>query len=169
MKYFIGILVFLTITLHYCNNQTTSVLTSSHKKYPHIEVKILDWDTIVYNNEHIRLASINAPEIKHWDKPTDCWAYQSMSHLENYLTRIRPVSMLRIERLGKDMYWRTIATIYIDDATISVNQLMVRDWYAQSYNPGFWIPVPNYSSDYMAAIQKQSGILDHCSLNNKSN
>ena len=172
MKYFILILVSLTVILHYCENQTpTSSTTSSSSttKYPHTTVKILDWDTIIYNDEHIRLASINAPEIAHWDKASDCWAYKSMSHLETYLTRIRPSSMIRILRHWHDKYWRTIATVYLAEETTSINQLMVRDWYAQSYNPGFGINVPDYSADYQSAIQKQAGILDICSLNNKSN
>lgn len=169
MKYFIGILVFLTVTLHYCNNQPTSVATSSPTKYPHIEVKILDWDTFVYNKEHIRLASINAPEIAHSGKPADCGWYRAMSRLEHYLTAIRPASMLRIERLGQDKYWRTLATVYIDNEQTSVNQHMVRDWYAQAYNPWFGITVPDYSADYTRAIKQQKGVLDICYLNNKSN
>lgn len=111
MKYFILGLVSLTVILHYCNNIDNQ--TSSPTQSLHTDIKILDGDTIVYNKEHIRLASINAPEIAH-DNKAQCGAYQSMSRLEYYLTRIRPTSMIRIDRLGKDKYGRTIATIYIE-------------------------------------------------------
>lgn len=62
MKLFLIGLVSLVSVLHFFHNSTP---TSTPKQYPHTTVKILDGDTIIYNNEHIRLASINAPEIFH--------------------------------------------------------------------------------------------------------
>lgn len=160
MKYFISLLVLLVVILHYTHNSTTS--TSSSTRYPHTQIKVLDWDTFVLNNEHIRLASINAPEIFHWDKPAQCWAYQSMARLEYYLTRIRPVSYLHITRLGTDKYGRTLATVQLEWDWLSINERMVQEWFAEAFIPEGWVPAPDYKKQNSDAINNLLGNYSHC-------
>lgn len=171
MKYFLLILIPILVIHYYVSSPTTS----SSTQYPHTTVKILDGDTFILNGEHIRLLGINAPEIFHWDKKADCWAYQSMSRLEYYLTRIRPKSDIQIQREGKDKYWRTLALVFISGSTTDssgvwsgtlnwtpINQLMVREWFAETFRPEGWVPAPDYTADALIAIDKLAGNLSHC-------
>ncbi len=159
MKLFLIGLVSLVSVLHFFHNSTP---TSTPKQYPHTTVKILDGDTFVLNGEHIRLIGLNAPEIFHWDKKADCWAYQSMARLEYYLTRIRPVTDIQIQREWKDKYNRTLAIVFISGSTTPINQLMVRDWFAETFRPEGWVPAPDYTADALIAIDKLAGNLSHC-------
>ena len=159
MKLFLIGLVSLVCVLHFFHNSTT---TSSPTQYPHTTVKILDGDTFILNGEHVRLIGMNAPEIFHWDKKADCGAYQSMARLEYYLTRIRPQSDIQIQREGKDKYWRTLALVFISGATTPINQLMVREWFAETFRPEDWVPAPDYTADALIAIDKLAGNLSHC-------
>lgn len=158
MKYFLLILIPILVIHYY----VASPSTSSSTQYLHTTVKILDGDTFIYNKEHIRLIGMNAPEIDHWDKASQCWAYQSMSRLEYYLTRIRPASMLRIERKGTDKYWRTLALVYVDTDPVSVNSRLVKEWFAEPFRPEYGVPAPNFDDQYKIAIENLAGNLSHC-------
>lgn len=160
MKYFIIGVILISAALHYRATET-----SSPTQYPHKEIKILDGDTFILNWEHIRLIGINAPEIRHADERADCWAYQSMSQLEHYLTRIRSVSFLQIQRHGFDKYNRTLATVTIEWDKLSINERMVRDWYAESFAPKDGIPAPDYTSQNKDAINNLLGNYSHCVWN----
>ena len=68
---------------------------------------------------------MNAPEIYHEGKgKAECGAYQSMSELENILKNSG--QEIRLERLGKDKYDRTLALVFLGDGNKSVNEYMVR-------------------------------------------
>lgn len=175
MKLFLIGLVSLICVLHFFHNSTTTSTPNqvgmrnaehwaySPTQYPHTTVKILDGDTFILNGEHVRLIGMNAPEIYHeWKGKADCWAYQSMARLEYYLTRIRPKSDIQIQREGKDKYWRTLALVFISGSTTPINQLMVREWFAETFRPEGWVPAPDYTADALIAIDKLAGNLSHC-------
>ena len=158
MKYFILVLIFVTVFSHYHIQNNTS----SPKQYQPNNIKILDGDTFVLKGEHIRLIGINAPEIKHGDKQSQCWAYQSMARLEYYLTRIRPISYLHITRLGTDKYGRTLATVQLEWDWLSINERMVQEWFAEAFIPEGWVPAPDYKKQNSDAINNLLGNYSHC-------
>ena len=100
---------------------------------------IIDADTLIINNERIRLQGIDAPELKQTchikNKPYMCGAY-AVGALLTYINSA-PVSCV-IE--GLDRYGRSIGTCYKNDENI--NEWLVRNGYALAYR--------QYSKDYIA-------------------
>ena len=83
--------------------------------------RIIDGDTLVINNEHIRLIGIDAPEI-HGCKKSGCVAgdpIKSKQSLENFV-RNKPI---KIKRFGNDKFGRTLAIITVNGQDASCHQI----------------------------------------------
>ncbi|WP_304082962.1 thermonuclease family protein [Maridesulfovibrio ferrireducens] len=96
---------------------------------------VIDGDTFVLeNNEIIRIASIDTPEIGREGKPDQYYAKESSEILKelllNKVVRVEPV------KKGKDNYGRTIGWVYLDN--YFVNEIMVEKgaafFYFHPYN-----------------------------------
>ncbi|WP_415718158.1 thermonuclease family protein [Maridesulfovibrio sp.] len=91
---------------------------------------IIDGDTfILENNERVRIAGIDTPEIGRDGKPDQYYARQSKTMLNKLLLGKR----VRIEYAGKgkDRYKRIVGWVYLDD--LFVNKYMVRNGAAFFY------------------------------------
>ena len=80
--------------------------------------RVIDGDTLALGEERLRLESIDTPE-RQWRAGCDAefrlaeLASRRVEHL------IREAQTIEIERSGQDYYRRTLATVHVDDRTIS--------------------------------------------------
>ena len=118
------------------------------------QIKVVDADTIIVNNEKIRLYGIDAPETKQYcyiEKEAWPCGKQATEYLKNLLKDISPPS-LYCEISSKDRYGRSIGVCYIEDKNINSN--LVESGWALAYQ--------QYSKDYInvekLASKKKIGI-----------
>ena len=105
------------------------------------QIKVVDADTIIVNNEKIRLYGIDAPETKQYcyiEKEAWPCGKQATEYLKNLLKDISPPS-LYCEISSKDRYGRSIGVCYIEDKNINSN--LVESGWALAYQ--------HYSKDYI--------------------
>ena len=102
--------------------------TQSLKAEPTIVIKnCYDGDTCTSTKgEKIRLACINTPELK--GKNSEPIAAKSA---RDFLNELIKQEQVKIRRLTKDRYGRTIAEIYKNN--VNIQQLMVNKGYAKVY------------------------------------
>ena len=118
------------------------------------QIKVVDADTIIFNNEKIRLYGIDAPE-----KEQSCYVKKkawpcgkiATEYLRNLLKDVSPPSF-QCKISSKDRYGRSIGVCYIEDENLNKN--LVANGWALAYR--------NYSKDYILneklASQKKIGI-----------
>lgn len=97
------------------------ILLCSWSIQPAEKVVVIDGDTVKVGSEKIRLAEIDAPEV------SQRFGMQS----KNYLAHLVEGKSVKVDRNGKDLYGRTIATLYVDGKNI--NAVMVENGMAWSY------------------------------------
>lgn len=92
-------------------------------------VEVIDGDTIIVNNETIRLVGINAPEIEHkeYDKKGECFGEES----KEFLTKEIKGKFVFIDRKGEDKYGRTLGFVYLGFRNVNLD--MVKNGYAFVY------------------------------------
>jgi micrococcal nuclease len=109
-------------------------------KYQARLVRIIDGDTIdvsidlgfdVWINERVRLANIDAPEVRTRDKLEKKAGLEATAWLTDMFDKhdVFVLATTEFNRTGK--YGRTIGTIYLDD--INVNELMIKEGFATRY------------------------------------
>ena len=102
--------------------------------------RIIDGDTIdvaidlgfdIWINERVRLADINAPEVRTRDKLEKKAGLEATAWLTEIFDKheVFMLSTTEFNRTGK--YGRTIGTVYLDD--VNVNELMVKEGFAVPY------------------------------------
>ena len=118
------------------------------------QIKVVDADTIIVNNEKIRLYGIDAPETKQYcyiEKEAWPCGKQATEYLKNLLKDVSPHS-LYCKISSKDSYGRSIGVCYIEDQNI--NSKLVESGWALAYK--------QYSKDYInvekLASKKKIGI-----------
>jgi endonuclease YncB( thermonuclease family) len=113
---------------------------------------VIDGDTVVINNTHIRLEGIDAPESAQTctDVGGSSWACGSRStrELRNYIRD----QALTCEQKALDRYRRTLAICKLPDGT-DINAWMVRQGWAIAY--GF---AQTYQSEQNAAENAKRGM-----------
>ena len=105
------------------------------------QIKVVDADTIIVNNEKIRLYGIDAPETKQYcyiEKEAWPCGKQATEYLKNLLKDVSPPS-LYCKISSKDRYGRSIGVCYIEDKNINSN--LVESGWALAYQ--------QYSKDYI--------------------
>ncbi|WPX96887.1 thermonuclease family protein [Candidatus Bandiella euplotis] len=98
--------------------------------------RVVDGDTIVLNNEKIRLKGIDAPESKQW-----CWyigdhkekiSYKCGVESAKYLSKlIEGGERIECTNEGKDLYGRTLSYCYV--GITNINRDMVYKGWAVGY------------------------------------
>lgn len=124
------------------DNLSTEVIpdpTVINEVYDYYKVlKVTDGDTIRLEidgeSTPLRLLSIDAPELSHPTKPTECFAKESKEYLEKLILN----KEIRIEydsNQGKyDRYDRLLGYIYLKDENgLFINEDLVRKGYAKTY------------------------------------
>ncbi len=118
------------------------------------QIKVVDADTIIFNNEKIRLYGIDAPETEQYcyvnEEDWPCGKLAT-EYLKNLLKGIS-IPSLHCKISSKDRYGRSIGVCYIGDKNINRN--LVENGWALAYR--------EYSKDYILseklASKKNIGI-----------
>lgn len=94
---------------------------------------VIDGDTMILDNDaHIRLVSINAPEIAHENSPAQPFGDEAKDFLTNWLTG-REVTLRINKTTSHDRYNRWLAQIYDANGTWA-QEVLVRQGYAHVYS-----------------------------------
>jgi len=102
--------------------------------------RIIDGDTIdvaidlgfdIWINERVRLAGIDAPEVRTRDKIEKTAGIKSTEWLVDMFDKHEVFVLATTEFNSTGKYGRTIGTIYLDD--INVNELMIKEGFAVAY------------------------------------
>lgn len=111
---------------------------------------VADGDTITVRidnkEERVRYIGIDTPEIKHNEKPAEC--YGDVAKMRNESLVLGQTVTLQRDREDRDTYGRLLRYVYVDD--IFINQLLLEEGYATA------LPIkPNtqHASDF-AQIQR---------------
>lgn len=92
-----------------------------------------DGDSLRCGSERVRLLGIDAPEMGHCQSGRRCAAGNPIASRDN-LRRLIARGPVRIDRVSKDRYGRTIAVVYAGGLDLSCAQLKAghaiyrRDW-----------------------------------------
>jgi endonuclease YncB( thermonuclease family) len=89
-------------------------------------VAMVDLGMKVYKQVVIRLANINAPELTSKDPVIKAAAVAS----KDYLTSLIGGKTIYFDSKSLDKYDRSIAEIFLEKATVSINTIMVEKGYA---------------------------------------
>lgn len=101
-------------------------------------VRVIDGDTIVVRSEHIRLAGINAPEIK-----GQCADESAVALLaKERVVELVMGANLVIDRSGRDKYGRTLATVVAGDREIG--KILVEEGLAKTWEKKMRPGLANY-------------------------
>ncbi|HUP65101.1 MAG TPA: thermonuclease family protein [Thermoanaerobaculia bacterium] len=95
-------------------------------------VRVIDGDTLVIRNheekeERIRLIAIDSPEMNYGKGSPECGAREATAALRALVS-----TEVRIDRVRKDDYGRTLAWVWNDGAA-SVNEQLLRDGHAEIF------------------------------------
>ena len=112
-------------------------------------VKVLDGDTIdvtidlgfdLYKKERVRIAGVDTPEKRTRDLEEKALGIDATNWLKEKLTEtIKGDEELTIRtelKGGVGKYGRLLGWLYIGDATVSLNEQMITEGYAWSYDGG---------------------------------
>ena len=112
-------------------------------------VKVLDGDTIdvtidlgfdLYKKERVRIAGVDTPEKRTRDLEEKALGIDATNWLKEKLTETIKGDeelLIRTElKGGVGKYGRLLGWLYIGDATISLNELMIEEGYAWEYDGG---------------------------------
>lgn len=110
--------------------------------------RVVDGDTIVVaGGERVRLIGIDTPETVDPRRPVECFGKEASRHLATLLPPGEPITLEHdVERA--DRYGRTLAYVYRARDGIFVNEVMVRDGYA---NVATYPPNVAYVDRFVAA------------------
>jgi len=111
--------------------------------------KVLDGDTIdvtidlgfdLYKKERVRIAGVDTPEKRTRDLEEKALGIDATNWLKEKLTETIKGDeelLIRTElKGGVGKYGRLLGWLYIGDATISLNELMIEEGYAWAYDGG---------------------------------
>ena len=111
--------------------------------------KVLDGDTIdvtidlgfdLYKKERVRIAGVDTPEKRTRDLEEKALGIDATNWLKEKLTETIKGDeelLIRTElKGGVGKYGRLLGWLYIGDATISLNELMIEEGYAWEYDGG---------------------------------
>tara|TARA_B100001741_G_C16448565_1_gene549240 strand:- start:171 stop:677 length:507 start_codon:yes stop_codon:yes gene_type:complete len=107
-------------------------------------VRVIDGDTIVVNNNKIRLHGIDAPEKNQICKNIKNQPYKCGISSKNVLIKIIGMNTVNCKKKGRDRYKRIIGICFVDN--VNVNQQMVKLGWALAYR--------KYSKDYIIDEKK---------------
>ena len=102
-------------------------------------VKVIDGDTIILNNNKIRLHGIDAPEKNQICKNIKNTPYKCGISSKKALIKILGSNLVHCKKKGRDRYSRIIGVCFVNDT--DVNQKMVKLGWALAYR--------KYSKDYV--------------------
>ena len=93
--------------------------------------RIVDGDTFICDKEKIRIAWINAPELKKKGKKAEAYANEA----KKYLSKLIKGKQVSIQIIGKDKYKRTLAYVdlFKEDKSTDISQEMLMKGMAKSY------------------------------------
>ena len=103
--------------------------------------KIIDGDTLdveidlgfnIVITQRVRLAGIDAPEMRTANLEEKVQGLESKEWLEEKLNTTKPM-YIRTEK--DDKYGRILGWIYVGDDSIPINTQMIKEGYAKPYNP----------------------------------
>lgn len=86
---------------------------------------VIDGDTLRCEGERVRLLGIDAPEIGHCRKGRDCAPGDGRASKAN-LERLVRGRQIRIQRMGRDRWGRTLALVWAGPHNLSCAQLTAR-------------------------------------------
>ena len=145
--FFLAILVLLFIVINYefLDEKITGLVEESNLV---VVQRVIDGDTIVVDNDtHVRLLGINTPE------KGEKYYKEAKEFLE--MVSLNKTIKLKYGKDKTDLYGRTLAYIFIDDA--NVNKELVDEGYANFY-------FPSGKDAYYVGFFKA---WEHCLANNK--
>ncbi|NJN72188.1 MAG: nuclease [Limnothrix sp. RL_2_0] len=105
-------------------------------------VKVVDGDTVdividlgfsISKKERIRVADIDTPESRTRDLAEKKLGLEAKDYLENALTTAEQI-IIKTEK--EDKYGRFLGWLYLDGATVSLNEIMIAEGYAWPYDGG---------------------------------
>ena len=110
-----------------------AVIIASNESLIKRDIRIVDGDTIVLNNERIRLQGMDAPETKQYCKAKDKKTKIPCGKIATEkLKEIIGNNKVTCNIKGTDRYKRKLAYCYVGD--ININQEMVKRGYAVAYS-----------------------------------
>lgn len=112
----------------------TSTLTSAVTTVPASSIRVIDGDTVILGQEHIRLLDIDAPETLKAHCPAEHEAGErASSELLAMLIVGHTVTVARADH--RDRYGRTLARIFVDGK--EAGAILMARGLALPYTPGF--------------------------------
>lgn len=96
---------------------------------------VIDGDTLVVDNQKVRLLGINTPEKAHHGKKAEPGADLATQTLKNLLQQAHPKATIKLEldENKKDRYGRTLAHAYLPDGTW-LNKALIQAGVAHVYS-----------------------------------
>lgn len=143
---FLGIFIVCVMTYFFWPSEILGVPT-----------RVIDGDTILINNIKVRLAFIDTPESKQYSSSKLPIGKMAKNHLEKLIQNKK----IRVHRVGKGVYGRTLGIIYLKNENINLK--MVRDGYALAHETSGW----NYQNAMYIAQIKGRGIFKESFMNPK--
>ena len=112
-------------------------------------VKVVDGDTIdvlidlgfdLYKKERVRIAGVDTPEKRTRDLEEKALGvdatYWMKKHLEDTIAGDEELTIRTELKGGTGKYGRLLGWLYVGDATVSLNEQMITEGYAWSYDGG---------------------------------
>ena len=104
--------------------------------------KVIDGDTIdvvidlgfsIMYKSRVRLAGIDTPESRTTDKYEKALGLEAKKYLADRIKEAKNI-VIRTEKMdSSEKYGRILGWIYVDDNTVSLNDMMINDGYAWGY------------------------------------
>ena len=128
MKKILGLMIVTIIIL------VTSITYAKDEYKDCTVTRIVDGDTFICDKIKIRIAWINAPELKKKGKKAEAYANEA----KKYLSKLIKDKQVSIQIIGKDKYKRTLAYVDYyptksDSDYIDISQEMLMKGMAKSY------------------------------------
>lgn len=99
-------------------------------------VKVIDWDTLQYLCDwvkyKIRIIWIDTPETKHPKKPVQCYWTEATNKMKSLVLGKKVNIQIWKGSWNTDKYWRLLR--YVKVWNMDVGWVMLRSWYAFTYN-----------------------------------
>lgn len=103
---------------------------------------VVDGDTIdvdidlgfsISYSQRVRLAGIDTPESRTTDKMEKALGLEAKEYLKSKVKDAKKVTIKTEKPDSSEKYGRILGWLYVDDATVSVNEQMISDGYAWGY------------------------------------
>ena len=96
-----------------------------------LSIVVIDGDTIRIDGETIRIIGLDTPETMF----AQCDAERRLGYLaKERLSELLSKAEIRVQRVGKGKYRRTLARVYADGKDVSDE--LIREGYARAYDGG---------------------------------